>query len=553
MSDRKANHIALLSSVALAVLLALPVTSAAEETLLVRLPLALDGNVHAAVIDGSLQIGAADSSLPRMDMVLTAAEARVLINNHSQTEVHNAPAPLADVTNDPQGGFTQLDPNGIYGAQFLVDDLTNQFELFFMDGAIGSAEYVVHAVESPARLDLQRGETLLSYTATPRTSDFAHRLEANAFKLSGPSTRYEIRGDFTFALHGATLTTITADEVYRPVQTGTWTQTTGVYQGPLSQTTQTTTTTQWVLAELKDAVLTLEVTGGEQGMYAHTGNIAIDVDGTIRSGAAAGSISFENETVRNSGEGFSAKGQFRLTPTYVVADSDRKEVLFGIDGQFQSLSVGPRTYTRDPAVVAAAVGAGSLLAGLGLAYAWKTGILLPLYAKLTKAKVLDQTTRQQVHSKVESHPGCQVKEIADALDVSWTTASYHLRVLRKMDLVIAKRTGRHEHFFATGSRAAASHAVVSALHNPTARQIVQVVLLHPGIIQKDLCAELGIAASTASGHLAKLRDIGALSEEREWKKRRYYAGHALRSLPIQLPGLDVGHQTTAEQGIVGSA
>lgn len=532
MSWSKGRLLPVGAAVLFAVLVTPPAATAGEDVL-IRLPLHLDGDVRADMQGGAIAVRA-DDGAPKVDLLLTAAHARLLVTNYSEHEAHNAPDGVADLVNGPTGGTDPI-TRDLDNVRFDVEELRDDFGLFLFDGAQVGATYHASAIETPARLDVRHETTALSYTDDPGLRDFKRVLEPNALVFGSPGMRYEVRGDFNIVIHGAKV--LAHSETLSLYQTGTWTETTSADGILVEQPITTTTTTQYVRAELKDAVLTLVATGGDQSMYAHAENITVDVDGSMHSGRAAGQIQFNNETVRSAGDDFEAYGQFRLAPYYVADDADNKEVLFDVEGGFDSLSVGRTTYLKDEQVLTTvAAVSGSVLGLVGLAYVWKAGLLLPLYAKLTKAKVLDQSTRQQIHHKVDSDPGCQVKQVAEALDISWTTASYHLRVLTKMGLVVAKRQGRHEHFFAAGSPVTQSHALVAALQNKTAKQIVETVLLQPGIIQKDLCERLGIAASTASGHLTKLRDIGALSEEREWKKRRYYAGPALQGLPVHIVG-----------------
>ena len=197
---------------------------------------------------------------------------------------------------------------------------------------------------------------------------------------------------------------------------------------------------------------------------------------------------------------------------------------------------GHATFSERGDVAVAATGLGLILAAVA-AYFWpavKLGLFVPLYAKLSKDKVLDQETRNLVHAKVEQDPGCQVQDIADFLSVSWTTAAYHIRVLRKMGLVIGRQKGRHLHLFVAGSRDTSGFEAMAALKNVTAREILTLVMRRPGVIQKDICLDLGIAASTASWHIARLRDQALLREEKDWKMRRYFAGPAAAHVPLHL-------------------
>lgn len=511
-------------------------TVAAEETLVARLPMGLEGDIQADATGAVFALAAdAAGTAPTLEMTLSAPKARVFVTNFTTVETASGLGGPVPDSHDGSSSSTWVDD-----AEFRVGRLGAHSLLVAYDGSLTGGDYRATPLDRQARLDLATQDSLVSYTDDPDgLNDFDDvAVSRGDLLFIGDDVHYDIVGDFTFFVYGTTLSVLEPNGT-RVHETGTWVTTTEASAGPLEgPTVERRTTTQYVRIDLYDATLSATASGGDQKIVAEPEGIMLDIDGAISTSGTAGSLKVGDETIRSKGDRVHATGSFTLVPTYVV-DTSSKQVVFAMQGAFETLSVGPSAYTAAGAVVAA-TGFALVLAAAG-AYFWewmRTLLFVPLYAKLTKDKVLDQDTRSAVHEKIRHDPGCQVKDVADALDISWTTAAYHARVLHKMGLVVGRRKGRHTHFFVTGSTEAAAFEVSSVLKNDTARDIVQLVLRHPGIIQKEICERLSIAPSTASWHLSRLRDASAIEEIKDWKMRRYFAGEALDGVPIHLGRLE---------------
>ncbi len=503
-----------------------------EDTLVARLPLGLGGDIDAWSRGATIRAASDDAGIaPRMELGLHAPHANVYVTNWTYTESSGI---LDRDELDQANGNT--DPFEADDVSLRINDLGHGFIMVVHDGALEGARYHSTATNRAATLDLLEEPLTLGYTDDPRYLDFEAQRPSGSFAVRGSDMFHEVTGDFTIFLFDTTATVLEANGTH-VFETGRWVQETGDPAGALSPARRTTTTT-YVQLEVFDATLTLSASGGRQHLLADAEEIAIGIDGEITSSATTGSLRMGDRHVRATGDTVRATGEFLLVPTYVV-DLDDREAVFAMTAQLRTLSVGQASFSN-AGTLAAATGLGLALTAIA-AYFWqgtKMTFLVPLYAKLTKDKVLDQGTRNDVHEKVAQDPGCQVQDIADALGVSWTTAAYHVRVLRKMGLLVGRQKGRHMHLFVAGSGHATGFEAMAAIKNDTARDILALVMRRPGIIQKELCDQLGIAASTASWHMGKLRDSGLIREEKEWKMRRYYAGPAAAHVPLHLGAPD---------------
>lgn len=501
-----------------------------EQTLVARLPLGLSGDIEAWSREGAVRVAAGEQTgIPNVQLSLFAPHAVARFTNWSHMET--AANEQVDQLNQPGGTSRPADLNNV---ELRLHELGPQFILLIQDGAFSGATYQTMVPARAATLDLLETPEQLGYADDPIYLDYNAARPAGDFVVRASDLKHTVTGDFKIFIFDTTATVL-HENATRVYETGRWVQEDREPTGLLGTSARRTTTTAFLELDVYDATLELAASGGDQAVYAGNEDIAVAIDGEIRASATTGSLRMGDRTIRATGDAVRASGTFLLVPINVI-DIDDRQAVFAMASTLETLSVGMATFDNPGTVAAAATGIG-LLAALVAAYFWpalKLGLLVPLYAKLTKDKVLDQETRNLVHTKVEHDPGCQVQDIADSLSVSWTTAAYHVRVLRKMGLLIGRQKGRHLHLFVSGSRDAMAFEAMAALKNDTARDILSLVLRRPGVIQKDLCESLGIAASTASWHIARLRDHGLLREEKEWKMRRYFAGPAAAEVPLHL-------------------
>jgi predicted transcriptional regulator len=116
--------------------------------------------------------------------------------------------------------------------------------------------------------------------------------------------------------------------------------------------------------------------------------------------------------------------------------------------------------------------------------------------------------------------------VARELKLSWGTAVYHLQVLERHGMLVARPTGRYRCFFAVGDPLADAPRALAVLRSRTARALAQAVAEEPGIVQKALCARVGVSAALASWHLARLEREEIVLVERGPRWTSYRAGPA---------------------------
>lgn len=518
-----------LTTVIATALLLAPLAAANEnqEEIEMELPLELSGFLDAEASNGALAMGPFVEAPQEFALRLQAEQADVTVTNLTETSMTgNAEGERLFLPKESSPQSTK------YPTYRDVEVRLDRAEpgFYLLAHSNKDALFTMEPMSEEATLDNTEAGRKLSHSRNPTANHHTYTVGEEMLAFQGQDPFTIVTGDFTLLLF-ETPFTMDHEEGSQKFKTGesrdsaTRDELPEILPENLPVDPMMRKHSQFAVIELQDARLAVRAVGPEAEMVSPLGSLKIDVDGVVESPSLLGSIRMNDEVVNMDGDPARMEGRFSMEPT---AQKGEDHAMFSFQGDVETLTVGPEQYHSESTVTQAA-GLAIILAGVG-ATVWhvaKSGVLVPLYAKLTRRKVLDQATRQQVHDKVMEDPGCTTRTVASALQISWSTAAYHLRVLRHMGLITAKRQGRHDHHFVTGGSSQSQQRVQAALQNPTTRRIAQLITQHPGLIQKDVCEALGIAPSTASDHLKRLRDAGAVQEERQWRTRAYHPAPVL--------------------------
>lgn len=339
---------------------------------------------------------------------------------------------------------------------------------------------------------------------------FAHATEAPgvvAFAQRGVVTA---AGDFSIFLYDAVVRFESADAAFEE-RLGAWTE---------EDETGRVSVVRHAVVAFRRAQVDVPFTSGFAGF--HAGTVDLEFDGTARLANARGRAVVGDRAATADGGGVLLAGVLTGSATPVRGDPSALRV--EARGDVTAMTVGPESasFLREEHVAAAS----ALVLALGaLAWFWptlKAGLVAPLYARINGSDVMDHAARDRAFAFVREHPGASVHDVASGLDVAWSTAAYHLRVLEREGFVAGERRGRHRRFFAVG--AGPARDAVFATEHPTARRLLAAILAAPRSTQKDLAAAVGVTPSTASWHLERLEAAGFVASEREWRALRYAPG-----------------------------
>lgn len=156
-----------------------------------------------------------------------------------------------------------------------------------------------------------------------------------------------------------------------------------------------------------------------------------------------------------------------------------------------------------------------------------------LYRRLRKRRILDHPARRQALDLVEELPGLTAAEVAEALDVSYHSARYHLEILAEFDEVMQRRVGGHVRFFPNHGRLSAEDAErAAALRDPTRAAVLDAVVRRDAPTTSEVGEAVGVATSTASFHLDRLEQLGLVRRVRDGMCVRHHVeAGAVAALP----------------------
>lgn len=133
---------------------------------------------------------------------------------------------------------------------------------------------------------------------------------------------------------------------------------------------------------------------------------------------------------------------------------------------------------------------------------------------------LENPTRRRVYEHVRGRPGAPIADVAEAVDVSHSTATYHLDRLADADLVVALEDGNKLRFFPDGGAFTEEERVALAvLDDPGTRDVLRTLAVEGPSYRAALAEALGISTPTVNWHLDRLRRCGLLRERPDGRRR----------------------------------
>ncbi len=125
-------------------------------------------------------------------------------------------------------------------------------------------------------------------------------------------------------------------------------------------------------------------------------------------------------------------------------------------------------------------------------------IVLPLYARIKKEKVLDHFMRGQIYEYIRLNPGTNYSELLDHFKLNNGTLTYHLSVLEREEFLKSVRDGVYRRYYLTGTK-----VNPNVLSNVRAK-IISVISLNPGISQSKIATSIGESRRLVNYHIKVL-------------------------------------------------
>lgn len=134
-----------------------------------------------------------------------------------------------------------------------------------------------------------------------------------------------------------------------------------------------------------------------------------------------------------------------------------------------------------------------------------TMVIIPLYSRLTKDKILDNDIRKRILQFVHNNPGAHYLEIRRHLQLANGTSAYHLNVLQKEGFLWSENEGLTKRFYPTGLK-----KFKPKKHSKSQKQILHILSEHRDLTQKEIVMLSDLPQSTVSRNLKTLEGENAV-------------------------------------------
>jgi len=133
-------------------------------------------------------------------------------------------------------------------------------------------------------------------------------------------------------------------------------------------------------------------------------------------------------------------------------------------------------------------------------FAFLAWVVVPLYVRVLKEKVLDNFTRGQIFGFIKANPGAHYGEIRNNMSLQNGVLAYHLLVLEREGYVKTSRDGMFKRFYPRSMRIPRKKKHLSRMQ----KDIVEAVRKTPGMNQNAIARELGESKQVISYHVKAL-------------------------------------------------
>lgn len=155
-------------------------------------------------------------------------------------------------------------------------------------------------------------------------------------------------------------------------------------------------------------------------------------------------------------------------------------------------------------------------------------LLLPLFSRLQKERLLDSHARARILDLIQQEPGLGITDVCGRLQIGWGTAVHHLTRLEAAGLLTSQDSGRRRRFFHP-STAPHVRTAICVLSTDLNRRLLDYVRQHPGCSQTDACRALGLSAPLVHKYAQRLIHEGLLETRRQWRTVQYYVADSAAS------------------------
>jgi predicted transcriptional regulator len=180
-------------------------------------------------------------------------------------------------------------------------------------------------------------------------------------------------------------------------------------------------------------------------------------------------------------------------------------------------------------------------------------LLLPLYSRLKRDKLLDNFTRGRIYGHIENHPGVHYSELLRDLNLGNGTLAYHLKTLESENMIRTVREGQYRLFFPKTEAGRQSMKRFDPLVKKANKQISgtrlsirNLISSTPGLSETEIAQWLNISKQTVHYHIREMESMHMIKVHREGNSTRCFP-NLEQDGPTILPGEDAGESGSVSQ------
>jgi predicted transcriptional regulator len=155
-------------------------------------------------------------------------------------------------------------------------------------------------------------------------------------------------------------------------------------------------------------------------------------------------------------------------------------------------------------------------------------LLVPLYSRLKKDKLLENFTRGRIYGHIETHPGIHYSELLRDLNLGNGNLAYHLKTLERERMIRSERMGQLRLFFPKNGKKEKSVRFDPLVRRAdrqatgTRRSVMNLITATPGLTEIEIAQWLGLSKQNTHYHIRKLENGGAVRVKRAGGNARCY-------------------------------
>jgi predicted transcriptional regulator len=204
---------------------------------------------------------------------------------------------------------------------------------------------------------------------------------------------------------------------------------------------------------------------------------------------------------------------------------------YGSGGLIQKMVIPDEVsdFVLSPSVVAVSIVMTTIIAYLGLTetgrYTSIQFLFLPLFAKIRKKHPLENKMRELIYEYIELYPGENYTAIKKTLGLANGTLVYHLKILKKENLIKSVSEGRYKRFYPIESdkldRSRIYEDEGTQMLTELQKKIIEKIEEEPEISQVEVAKSLGVSRQLVNYHITKLVKAGVLKLKGKTKSRSW--------------------------------